>query len=51
MKFKNCEFEGEEYFCYATILPNEEVILEFNSIKIKQEVMQGGEIQVKMNVC
>jgi len=51
MKFKSCSFDGEEYICYATILPNEELSLNSNPIKIKQNITKGGEIQVKMNVC
>lgn len=52
MKFKNCQFEEEEYICYATLLPNENYFNYLSGEEIKkQKISKEGEIQIKMNVC
>lgn len=52
MKFKNCQFEGDEYICIASLSPNE-VSYPFLSRKedVKQAITKQGDIQIKMNVC
>lgn len=51
MKFKGCQFEGEEYFCTVSFMPNESLV--FHNLKEKkQEInLNRGNIQIKMNVC
>jgi len=51
MKFKGCQFEGDEYFCIVSLTSIEK--LSFNHAEnIKQEVNKNkGNIQIKMNVC
>ena len=49
MRFDNCRFEGEEYFCTVKYASNESLI--FNNMKENKEMGVKGNIQVKMNVC
>ena len=51
MRFKKCNYEGEEYICYASLLHNENH-LDYSGEEVKKpKITKAGEIQIKMNVC